>query len=772
MKTGQSAPYVDGRERLTGQIEYVLNFELPGMLHAKVLRSPFPHALIAAIDTAEAERLPGVIAVLKGSDLVNNPQVRARFGPVYRDQGIVAIDKVRFVGDAVAAVAAVDVDTAEAALDLIYVDYEELPAVFDAEAALKPDAPLVHETVMRREESFADIILRAEDGSNICNHFKLRKGDVEIGFAEADYIYEDYFSNPANQHVTMEPHVCVAQVDKAKNVICWSSTQTPYIVRAQLAETFNVPQSQVRVIVPTLGGGYGAKTYPKIEPLTATLAWKSGRPVKLLLTRSEDFVSITKHAAKFRMKTGVKQDGTIVAREIESFWNAGAYADISPRLIKNGGYASPGPYRIPHVKVDSYAVYTNLPPAGAFRGYGVAQGAWAYETQMDMIAERLGIEPLELRMKNFIRDGDTFATGEVVHEPMFAELTRASAQWVGWGKSGEAVNSRKRRGKAVTCIIKGTVTPSTSAALMRLNPDGSCSVLTSTVEMGQGSKTVFTQMIGDAFGLPPEKVKIVDPDTEITPYDLTTSSSRSTFSMGTALMMAGEDAKQQLRRAASELLEAAAEDLEIGEGRVYVKGSPSRGLTFAQVISRAKLGTVYGNATFTTKGGLDPETGQGIASVHWHQASAAVEVEVDIETGKVDILRLQTSLFTGKTINPINAELQSEGSAIFGQGKALLEEMVYDHGQMINATLADYMIPSILDVPVDLGVTLFENRDPNAEPHGIGETTLPPVAPAIGNAVYNAVGVRIQDLPITPEKVLKGLREKQLAEKKSAETVE
>ena len=762
MKTGQSAPYIDAIERLTGEIEYVLNLELPGMLHAKVLRSPFPHARILSIDTSEAEKLPGVYCVLKGSGLVNDPEVQARFGPVYRDQPIVAIDKVRFVGDTVAAVAAIDVDTAEAALDLIWVEYEELPAVFTSEEALKEDAPLVHETVMRREESFADIILRAKDGSNVCNHFKLRKGDVEIGFAEADYIFEHKFSNPANQHVTMEPHCCLAQVDGHKNVTCWSSTQTPYIVRGQLAEIFGVPQSQVRVIVPTLGGGYGAKTYPKIEPLTAMLAYKSGRPVKLVLTRGEDFLSITKHAATMHFKTGLKADGTIVAREIVSYWNAGAYADISPRLIKNGGYASPGPYHIPHVKVDSYALYTNVPPAGAFRGYGVAQGAWAYENITDMLAEDMGMDPLEFRLQNLIGEGETFATGEVVHDPMFHELTKASASWIGWGKpSTPSSNSTsKRRGKGLSCIIKGTVTPSTSAALMRLNPDGSCTVMTSTVEMGQGSKTVFAQMISDAFGIPPEKVKIVDPDTDITPYDLTTSSSRSTYSMGTALMMASDDAKSQLCEAASELLEVAATDLEVCEGKVQVKGAPDRSLTIREVISKGRLGTVYGNATFTTKGGINPETGQGIASVHWHQASAAAEVEVDIETGKVDILRLHTGLFTGRTINPRNAELQSEGSVIFGQGSALFEEMLYDHGQMINASLADYMIPSLIDVPTSLGVTLLEESDPHAEIHGIGETTLPPVPPAIGNAIYNAVKVRIHDLPITAEKVLRALQEK------------
>lgn len=759
MKVGESVQYVDASERVTGGVEYVLNLEVPNMLCGKVLRSPFPHARIVSIDTREAEQLAGVVAVLTGAELRDNPEVRARFGPVYRDQGILAIDKVRFVGDPVVAVAAVDKDAVDAALELIYVEYEELPAVLDLDAALAPDAPLVHETVMRREESFADIILRAKDGSNICNHFKLRKGSVEEGFALADHVFEDTFSNPANQHVTLEPHVCVAKVDRRKNVTVWSSTQTPYIVRAQVAEIFHVSQSQVRVVVPTLGGGYGAKTYPKIEPLTAVLAWKAGRPVKITLTRSEDFLSITKHAARIKLKTGVTRGGTIVAREIESYWNAGAYADISPRLIKNGGYASPGPYRIPHVKVDSYAVYTNLPPAGAFRGYGVAQAAWAYESQMDMIAGRLGMDPYELRRKNFIGKGDTFATGEVVHDPMFAALTEKSAHWIGWGKPSENGDSCKRRGKGLSCIIKGTITPSTSVALLQLNPDGSCTVLTSTVEMGQGSKTVFTQLVGEMLGLPPERIQIVDPDTDVTPYDLTTSSSRSTFSMGTAVAMATEQVKEKLCEVAGELLEVAVEDLEIVEGEVRVRGAPDRVLTFAEVISRGRLGSVHGQGTFITEGGIDPETGQGVASVHWHQAAAAVEVEVDLETGKVDVLRLQTSLYTGRTINPTNAELQCEGNLIFGQGKSLLEEMLFDGGQMINASLADYMIPSIVDVPADLGVALLEGNGAHTEPHGIGETSLPPVAPAIGNAVYNAVGVRIQDLPITAEKILRALQE-------------
>ncbi len=464
------------------------------------------------------------------------------------------------------------------------------------------------------------------------------------------------------------------------------------------------------------------------------------------------------------MKTGVKADGTIMAREVEAYWNAGAYGDISPRLIKNGGYASAGPYRTPHVKVDSYAVYTNLPPAGAFRGYGVAQAAWAYETQADMIAERLGMDAIEFRMKNLLVDGDTFATGQEMHGSAFQRLTRESADWIGWGKpSGPTDSPTRKRGKGVACIIKGTITPSTSVGMVRINAVGSVTVLASTVEMGQGARTMLAQITADALALPLTRIKIADPDTDVTPFDLTTSSSRSTFSMGTAVTEACGDAVRQLREAAGRvgvLAQASVEELVVADGRVQVKDSPEIGLSYAEVLSKTRLGEIVGRGTMVTEGGLDPENGQGIASVHWHQAAAAAEVEVDTETGKVELVRLHSGVYTGRTVNPTAAELQSEGNLAFGQGKALLEEMVFDGGQLVNGNLADYMIPSLLDTASERSVALLEGAYGEQELHGIGETGLPPVAPAIGNAVANAIGVRITDLPITPEKVLRALEEK------------
>lgn len=750
---------IDARQRVTGHVGYTIDLALPGMLHAKLLRSTSAHARIRRVDVSAARAVPGVVAVLTGADLADRSDLQPYFGPVYRDQPILAVDKVRFVGDPVVAVAAVDLDAAREAVSRIEVEYEELPAVFTIDDALADGAPLVHEGPPRTGETFADVIVKPTAGTNICNSFRLRKGDVEIGFAEADEIFEDVFTSPPVQHVPMETHACIASVANG-HVTVWSSTQIPFVIRSQLAEVFRVPQSRVRVIIPTLGGGYGAKCYPKIEPVTAALSLVSRRPVRLHLTREEEFLTITKHGVRIRLKTGLKQDGTIVARQSVCHFNTGAYADIGPRLIKNGGYGTGGPHRIPHVAVDSHAVYTNIVPAGAFRGYGISQAAWAYETQMDMIAERMGIDPLELRMKNLLDDGDTVMTGEPMEDSHFKELLADAASWIGWSPNDAAPvrNGSTVRAKGFSCIIKGTVTPSTSTAAAKLNEDGSLDILTSSVEMGQGLLTALAILGGEPLGITVDKVNVSTPDTDVTPYDQQSSSSRSTYAMGTAVQRAVREIRRKLFEHASELFEVSVDDLEIADGTVGVKGVPERALDFGAIVRRTRSGNIVGEATYRTEGGLDPETGQGIGSVHWHQAAAAAEVEVDTETGKVSILRYHAGVYAGRIINPVQAELQSEGNVAFGIGQALFEEMHFDNGQLQNGNLGDYMIASIEDMPRDLNVSVLEHL-PADEIHGIGETGLPPVMPAIGNAIARATGVRIVDLPITPEKILRGLRE-------------
>lgn len=758
---------LDAHQRVTGCVPYTDNVELPGMLHGRIGRSPHAHARILHIDASAAERMAGVAAVLTRDDFTPERGYSGRYGRIFQDQSVVASDKVRFVGDPVAAVAAINEERAEEALSLIKIEYEELPAVFDEQEALRPGAPLVHHPRPAQQPAFRALIQDLPGGSNVCSHFKLRRGDIEAGFRQSDFVFEDVFRSPAAQHVPLEPHVTVAQFLEGKLTL-WTSTQMPHAVRSQMAELLRLPLSHVRVIVPSLGGGFGSKGSLRLEPIASFLALKAGRPVKIVLRREEEFVTVCKHPATIRVKTGVRKDGTLVARQVTAHFNTGAYSDVGPVVARNGGSAMSGPYRIPHVWIDSYAVWTNLVPAGALRGFGVPQAVWAYESQMDMIAERLGLDPLEFRRKNLLRDDDSFATGEKLadmHFDALLEHAAASVQWSSedarWlekyprnGRSGSL-----RRGKGLALVIKATITPSMSVAAIKLNEDGSLNLLTSSVECGQGAKTVLAQITAAAMQVPVERVSVSDPDTDLTPYDQQTSSSRTTFSMGGAVTRAADDLKLQILNHAAELLELSVADLILEDGRVAVRGTPARSLSYGEIAMRANQGNLIGRGAFSTRGGLDLETGQGVGSVHWHQGAIGCEVEVDLETGKVRVLQLNPCVFAGKVVNPRLCQLQLEGSAVFGLGQALFEAMVYDdRGQLMNTNLSDYNIPSFQDIAERINPFALEHVS-GGEIHGVGETLLPPVMAAIGNAVYNAVGARVRDLPLTPEKILRALRE-------------
>jgi CO/xanthine dehydrogenase Mo-binding subunit len=754
---GRRVPMLDARERVSGAAMFAGNVELPGMLWGKILRSPHAHARIVRLDASRAERLPGFRAVLTGEKLLDGP-LEPYYGPVLPDRPLVAIEKVRYAGEPVAAVAAVDEDVAREALDLIEVEYEALPALITPEEALAPDAPAIHDRVPTREfVTYPDIVLNTEAGKNVFNHYRLRKGDPEAGFGAAAHIFEDTYRTPHQQHCSLEPHITTARMD-GDRITLWSAASSPFTARFQVAETLRLPQSKVRVIAYNIGGAYGGKTYPRHEPLVAALCWQAGgRPVRVDLERSEEFATITRHAAVVTLRTGVSADGKLLAREVRILWGAGAYADVSPRLIKNGGFSSPGPYRIPNIAVDSYAVYTNTTPSGGFRGYAIPQVTWAYESQMDDIARALGLDPLELRRRNVLRDGDQFSTGQVCEEMHYPELLSTVAQAIGWGRERAPASTTRRRGKGIACTVKGTVTPSTSTATVKLNEDGSATVLTSTTEVGQGSRTVLAQLVADELGLPLERIGVTFADTDVTPWDQTTSSSRSTFMMGTAVHQAAGEVRRELLELAAEMLEAEPDDLAVWDGQVLVRGAPERGLDLGAIVRRARRGNLLGSGTFQTQGSLDPETGLGIATSHFHQSAAAAEVEVDTETGRVEVLKLHLATYAGRVINPTLAELQNEGNIAFGVGQALMEELVYDGGRIANPNLADYLIPSMEDMPVEYASTLLEDGSGEGKVHGLGETGAPPVPPAIGNALFDAVGVRIKELPITPEKVLREL---------------
>ncbi|HUR03682.1 MAG TPA: xanthine dehydrogenase family protein molybdopterin-binding subunit [Nonomuraea sp.] len=759
---GIDAPRVDGPAKVTGQATYTADIVLPGMLHAKILRSTLPHARLVRIDASAAERELGVVTLTR-DDLDG---IDPYYGAVLKDQPVVAIDRVLFAGDIVAVVAAESRDIAEEALDLIEVEYEALPSVGDPFAAQAPDAPILHSERNTPEVQFIDMrSVHFQANSNVCSIYHVAQGDFERGYAAADHRFDDVYTVPTIQHGHLEPHASTAYWEPGGKLVVHTSTQNPSVIRTQLAEMFKLPESMVRIIVPYLGGGYGAKTYPKLEPMVSVLSRKARRPVSLVLTREEVFLTAVRHAASVRIRTGVNNDGRIVARKVEATYDTGAYADIGPRTTKNGGYASGGPYRIEHQDLTSYCVYTNRPPSGAFRGFGVPQVCWPYESQMDDIARRLGVDPVALRRQNLVQEGDIFVTGDRLVSVGLEKCLDQVVDAIGW-KGIESTRPQPSdkpgfvRGIGLAVMIKSTMTPSNSAASVRLNSDGSATLLTSSVEIGQGPHTALAQIVAETIGLPLQRVTVTFPDTDFTPYDQSTSSSRTVFSMGHAARQAGLQIREQLLEIAAKQLEAAIGDLQLEEGVISVVGSPDRRLTIPQAF-RAHFGTpvgsLFGAFDFQTTGGLDPETGKGKASAFWFLSAAGAEVEVDTRTGKIRVLRAVTSVDAGKAINPRQCWLQNEGSMLTAMGSALSEEMVFDNGQPVNASFLDYLMPSMGDYPDQFTSLLVETPHPEGPfgAKGMGEAGLGPVAPAIGNAVANALGgIRLRDLPLRPERVL------------------
>jgi CO/xanthine dehydrogenase Mo-binding subunit len=746
-------------DKVLGEIEFASDVRVRGMLHCRVVRSALPHARLVGVDTSQARTMPGVHAVVTGEDLRADGRLAALYGPVLHDQPILALDRVRYIGEPVAAVVAQTPEEAEEAAAAVMVEYAELPAVFTVHEATADGAPRLFDLDPEMDPGFADVSVRSDFKRNVCSSYRIVRGDAERALSQADEVFEHSFSSPAVQHVPLETHACVA-IWRAGQLTVYTGSQTPFILRSQLAGIFGLPEASVRVIVPAIGGGFGAKTYATIEPLVAALAYLVQRPVRLHLSRSDEFVTITKHAMQVTLRTGVMRDGRIVGRQATGYYNAGAYTGITPRKIIFGAYGINGPYNIPHVRHEMSAVCTNTPPAGAYRGFGINQCAWAYETQMDMIASSLGLDPLELRQRNLLQSGDRFCTGESVGTVHFNELLGRVASSLGYpARRRPPGGDDLARGMGLSCIIEGTITPTTSTALVKLNGDGSVAILTGSVEMGQGIQHALRRIAATALGVPLEWVSCAEIDTALTPYDQQTTASRSVPSMGRALEAACEEIRDQLATLGRAMLGIQGE-IVVQDGCAYGVEQPERRLTFAEIVSGSRAGNLLGRGSFRTEGGMDPDTGQGIASVQWHQSAAAAEVEVDRRTGHVRVVAYRGAVHAGRVIDPIGAALQCEGGLSFGLGNALFEELVFDNGQVVNGTLADYMIPALTDMPASFSYDIVEGTDEgDSEPHGLGEPPLPAVAPAIGNAIFDAVGVRLCDLPLSAEKVLRALAE-------------
>jgi CO/xanthine dehydrogenase Mo-binding subunit len=747
-QVGRSLPRLEARDKVSGRAEYVHNLRLPGMLHGKIFRSTVAHGRIKSVDVEEARKLPGVFRVVTADD-VRKVIPHPYYGPAFHDQPILAIDKVHHVGEPVAVVLAADPHIAEEAAQLITAEYEELPAVFDEIEAMTSQA-IVHDE-LKPAGTFPDLKhLEGKRGTNIALDFQLRRGDPDTAFAGAAHVFEHGFRTQQVLHLPLEPYVSVADAGPSQ-VTIHTASQSPSFVRIEIARLLGWPENKVRVKVPFLGGGFGAKLYIKLEALVTALSMIARRPVKISLTMEEQFYTLTKHASTFRIKSGVDNDGRVVARQCDVWWNGGAYADIGPRVTQKSGFTAPGPYDIDNVKIDSYALYTNLPPAGALRGFGIPQLVWAYECHTDMVARALGIDPVAFRRKNILREGRPQATGTAMKGAAIEAVLERVAERMDWDKPFDRGSGPVRRGRGIAIGFKASISPTTSAAIVNLYADGSCALYISTVDMGQGSDTAMAQLVGEVLNIPTETVKVVHPDTDVTPYDMATLGSRSTYHMGHAVRLAAEDARDKIA--------ALRRELGLPDG----SNVPLAELFQKKYMMQA--GNIVGVGSYIPSYvPPDRATGQTPdATPFWMVGAAGVELEVDTETGQVRVTKLVNVADVGRPLNPKIVETQLSGGALMQLGFTLFEKMHFDGGQVTNASLADYKIPGITDVPpvmVNETVDAIQPSGPFGA-KGVGESATFGVSPAIANAIEDAVGVRLTELPLTAEAVYRALRVKQ-----------
>jgi CO/xanthine dehydrogenase Mo-binding subunit len=742
-QVGRSLPRLESWLKATGRAEYVHNLRLPGMLYGKIFRSTVAHGRIKRLDVSAAQALAGVYRVVTAKE-IREVIAEPYYGPAFHDQPILAVDKVRHVGEPVAVVLASDPHVAEEAVHLIQAEYEELPAVFDEVEAMTSKA-IVHDA-LRPAGTFPDLKhLKGKTNTNIALDFRLRRGDSQKALKEAHRVFEHRFRTQQVMHTPLEPLVSVAESTE-NSLTIHTASQSPSFVRIEMARLLGWPESRIRVRVPFLGGGFGAKLYIKLEALVSVLSLLTKKPVKISLTMEEQFFTITKHPSTFRIKSGVSKDGRIVARECEVWWNGGAYADIGPRVTQKSGFTAPGPYDIEHVAVDSYALYTNLPPAGALRGFGIPQLVWAYEGHTDLMARELGVDPIEFRRKNLLRDGRPQATGTVMKDAAIDKVLDRLEVLMDWKKPLQRPSGSVKRGRGIAIGFKACVSPTTSLAAVNVNADGSCIVYCSTADMGQGSDTAMAQIAGEVLHLAAESITVVHSDTDVTPYDMATLGSRSLFHMGNAVKLAAEDAREKLGALRKELGLPA--DCAVPE------------------IFKKKYGMQAGNVVGTgsyipTYKSPDANGLTDNATPFWMVGGSGVEIEVDTETGRVRVTRLVNVADVGTPINPKIVESQLSGAAIMQLGFTLSEKMEFDaQGQLRNASLADYKIPGLLDLPGEMinEAVAAEQRSGPFGGKGVGETGTFGVSPAIANAIHDAVGVRLTSLPMTAESLWEKLK--------------
>ena len=735
------------RDKVTGRAEYVHTMRLPGMLVAKLFRSTVAHGRILSIDTSAAKKVPGVLHVVTAEDVkrvIPNPY----YGPAFHDQPILADGKVRFVGEPVAAVVAADPHIAEEAAQLITVEYEELPAVFD-EVEAAASKTYVHDE-LRPAATFADLKhLKGVKDTNLALAFRLRRGDFDAAYAKAAHKFEHEFRTQKVLHLPLEPHATIADY-RETGITLHTGSQGPSFVRTEIARLLGWPENKVRVKVPYLGSGYGAKLYIKLEALALALSMIARKPVKVALTMDEMFYQVTRHPCTYRIKTGVDNDGRIVARKCEVFWNGGAYADIGPRVTQKAGLTASGPYDIDNVSIDSLALYTNMTPSGALRGFGVPQLVWAHESHTDMIARELKLDPVEFRRKNLMRDGDQHTSTQVLRDAAIERVMDCVLDRLNGSQPLDRGPGAVRRGRGFAIAIKAVTTPTTSVAIVNVSADGSVAVYCGTIDMGQGSSTVMAQIAGEVLNVPAESVRIVPCDTDVTPYDMGTLGSRSTFHMGHAVRLAAQEARDKLKQLARDVGEPEGSNIPVVE--LFKK---RYGMQAGNIVGSGTYKPDY--VTPNAETGLSPNI-----TPFWMISGVGAEVEVDIETGHVTIAKLINVIDCGIPINPKIVETQISGAALMHVGFTMFEKMHFDGGQVTNASLADYKIPGIRDLPGAMENLTVENYQHNGPfgAKGVGEVATFCVSPAIANAIDDAVGIRLTELPLNPEAVYRALRAK------------
>jgi carbon-monoxide dehydrogenase large subunit len=760
---GESKIRLDSHQKVTGAAVFADDIQFgQRLLYGRILRSPHPHAIIKSIDTHQAMAYPGVKAVVTGADFPGY------IGLYLQDRHIFCRDRVRYVGDPVAGVVASSEEIAEKALDLIVVEYEILEPVFDVEYGANPEAPLIHPKLADYE--VASFIL-PKSGTNLSNHFKVRKGSVASAWEHCAAIIERKYTIPHIQHVPIEPHVAVAQVDETGEVTLWGSSQSPFAQRNLIAQALGISQRDMRVIAPYVGGGFGSKAGVSMEGLAVVLAFAvKGRPVKLLLTREEEFfTAFVRQGLVAYFKMGCDADGKLLAMEHTYYWDGGAYTEYGVNITRASGYSSTGPYEVPNVKVDSYCVYTNHPVGGPMRGFGMPEMHAGLEQCIDELAAQIGMDPVAFRKINCLKEGSTLVTGSKMHPTGLPLCLEKAAEAINWGKKAPPSAPNKRRGKGLALMWKAPAMPPNagSSAWIELAEDGRVTVGVGGQEIGQGTFTVMAQMAAAALGVPYEWVRVANPvDTRYSPYEWQTVASRLTWSMGNAIVNAAKDARQQILTLVAEAWQEDLQNLDILNG-VVVSYQSEREIPLKDIVVYGLPkpddqgwmgGPVIGRGNFmpTYVTSLDPETGQGKrAVVHYTTGAQAVELEVDLDTGQIEILRGVSAFDVGRAINPEMVKAQMEGGFVQGMSSALFESLQLKAGVVQNPSFVDYRIATIADIPLEIQSIIVEEPQDDGPwgARGIGEHSMVPTIPAIANAIYDAVGIRIGNPPFTAEKV-------------------